>query len=481
MVHKPAAGGLRLTYPRIAEVEMRSVKQRCLAAGVLTCALIAWDSTATLLAQDDDVIQLIVGLLSDSDKDIRALAFEQVRGEAPGEAATKTFAELLPELPLDAQAGLLGALTDRGDTVAAPAVRDLLANGQNEEVRIAAIKALGPLGDAADLPSLIQFMSAGTAAEKAAARRSLVVLPGSEASAAMAEQLTSASVSVRVMLLEILTTRRARNTIPAMLDAAVGNDAEIRRAAMVALGQLAEPEHISGMVQAVLKAQQGSERQAAEKAVMLACHRLPRQKAGPLLDAMASLSMSDRTILLSALGRVGGPAALEVVEKAVSDANPEQHEAGLRALCHWPDASIAFRLLELARIDPNARYREMALRALIRVAPLPDERSDQLRLDLLRTAMAMCQKDSDRLQVLDRAKAVRTVQTLRFVQTFMDQPTYAEQVCLTVVELAHHSQLREANKAEFHPALDKVIQMSKDASVIDRAQRYKKGQTWVRP
>jgi len=50
-----------------------------------------------------------------------------------------------------------------------------------------------------------------------------------------------------------------------------------------------------------------------------------------------------------------------------------------------------------------------------------------------------------------------------------------------VVELAHHRDLREPNKAEFDRALDKVIQTSKDATVVDRANRYKKGQTWARP
>ena len=123
----------------------------------------------------------------------------------------------------------------------------------------------------------------------------------------------------------------------------------------------------------------------------------------------------------------------------------------------------------------------MALKAMIRVAVLPDDRSDQVRLDLLRTAMAMCRGDADRQQILDRTKAVRTVECLRFVKPYMDQARFTEPACLAIVELAHHSGLREANKEEFHRALDDVIQISKDATVIDRAQRYKKGETWVRP
>ncbi len=63
----------------------------------------------------------------------------------------------------------------------------------------------------------------------------------------------------------------------------------------------------------------------------------------------------------------------------------------------------------------------------------------------------------------------------------MNRVRYAQQACQSVVELAHHRELRDENKAEFDRALDKVIQASKDATVIDRANRYKKGQTWVRP
>jgi hypothetical protein len=120
------------------------------------------------------------------------------------------------------------------------------------------------------------------------------------------------------------------------------------------------------------------------------------------------------------------------------------------------------------------------LRALIRIAPLADGRDDRRRLDTLRTVFVMCSSDAERRLVLERAKAIRCVDTLRFLVPFLEQPTLAQQACLTVVELAHHSSLRESNKDEFHAVLDQVMKISKDATVIDRAGRYKTGQTWVR-
>jgi hypothetical protein len=216
---------------------------------------------------------------------------------------------------------------------------------------------------------------------------------------------------------------------------------------------------------------------------MFVCGRIDdaEKRADPLLAAMEALPSADRAALLPTLGRVGGAAALALVEAAVASPDAALHDTGIRSLCNWPSASIAPRLFELTSNDEHDEHRLMALRALIRVAPLPDERSNVERLELLRQALALCTRDDERNLVLARAQAVRIPETLRFLAPFMDQAPFAQQACESVVELAHHRDLREANKAEFHLALDKVIEVSADATVIDRANRYKKGQTWVRP
>jgi hypothetical protein len=236
-------------------------------------------------------------------------------------------------------------------------------------------------------------------------------------------------------------------------------------------------------LQGVLKAERGAERDAAERAVMMVAARIAdaERRADPLLAAMERLNDEERLSVLPALGRIGGGKALAVVEQAIASADPKQHEAGIRALCNWPDASIAPRLVVLAETDEHADHRRMALAALIRVAPLPDQRPPAEKLALVKKVMAMCEQDQDRKLVLKRASAIRAVETLRFVIPYLDQPELAQQACESVVELAHHRGLREPNKAEFHRALDRVLQTSKDAVVIDRANRYKRDQTWVRP
>ena len=85
---------------------------------------------------------------------------------------------------------------------------------------------------------------------------------------------------------------------------------------------------------------------------------------------------------------------------------------------------------------------------------------------MLKRAMELASSDEQKALVLKRASAIRSLETLRFVAPYMDQPEFTQLACKTVVELAHHKDLRQPNKAEFNKALDKVIAPSKDPEVL---------------
>jgi HEAT repeat protein len=453
--------------------------------GLLLAVVVALGPIAAA-QQDDSLAELVIGLLQEQDTQLRALGLEQVRREVKGEEATRRFAAQLPKLAPEAQVGLLSALADRGDKAARPAVLDLVASEQPPEVQAAAIGALGSLGQPDDIPLLMRFLAEGGQGVQGvqdAARSSLVRLQGDGVSQAMISATSGTSTELQVAIIQILESRRALETIPELLAMASGRHAPVRQAAMAALAQLAGPEHLAGMVQGLLKAERGREREAAERAIAQVAARIgdPSQQASPLLAAMERLPAADRLVALPALGRVGGPEALAVIEAELASRSAPRHDAAVRSLCKWPDASVAGQLIKLARSDAHSAHRNMAIGALIRVAPLPDGRPDEQRLDLVRQVMGMCRTEDQRMVLLQRAAAVRTVETLRYVLPYLQQPRYAQQACQTIVELAHHRGLREPNKDEFHSALDKVIEVSKDPVVVERARRYQNDQTWVRP
>jgi hypothetical protein len=465
----------------------------------IRCALVwlamgvAWNpvSIQLLYAQDDanaegasqELIDLVIGLLNDDDQEMRAVGLEQIRSELKGEAATQQLLAELPKLNPPAQVGLLRALGERGDVTARPALIEILQDANIDvAVKAAAIGALGALGNETDIPMLLELLASSNAELKSSAIATLVRLPGSATSALLAKSISEVPAETRITLIEIAVARRMVEAIPALLQTALVSNVPVRSAAMKALGEIGRPENLPGMVAGVLNASSGNERDAAEKAVMFVCHRIedPEQRATLLLAAVEQLSSADQLRMLSTIGRVGGTQALDFVESKIAIPDQQQHKLGVRALCNWPDASVAARLLELHKSERSPDYRAIILNALIRVAPLPDGRSDGDRLQLLQTAMQLCTKDNERKLVLQRASAIRTIETLRYVLTFCDHPALALQVHEAVVELAHHRSLREPNKAEFDAALDKVLAASQDEIVLDRAQRYKNGQTWDR-
>ncbi|MEO2046151.1 MAG: HEAT repeat domain-containing protein [Pirellulales bacterium] len=434
-----------------------------------------------------DLVLVIVNLLGEEDKDLRSLGLEQVRTGARGSMATKIFSEQLPKLSHEAQIGLLNALAIRADSVARPEVVKLLTSSQEEKVQNSAIRALGSLGNVTDLPQLLKLLATPSEEQQSAVRASLERLSGDTVSSSLADvvstlALTEGSSNIRVILIRILAERRSVDAIPQLLAAAVDDETSVRIAAMTALGQLANSHHLAGMVQGVLRTKSGPERTAAEKNVMFVCVRIAdvELRAQPLLAAMGELSETDRLALYSTLGRVGGGVSLKIIEGAIDDPNPKVHQIGIRAISNWPNATVASKLMELVKTDVHPAHRIAMLRALIRVAPLPDQRPLAEKLGLLQKAMEMATRDQEQRLVLRRASAIRIIETLRFIVAYVDDPKLAQQACASLVELAHHRGLREPHKEEFHRALDRVIQTSDNATVIDRAQRYKKDQTWVR-
>lgn len=433
--------------------------------------------------ENDELVQMVIGLIGESDKEMRSIAFEQVRSEAKGKNATEKFANLLPTLAPDAQAELLSALADRGDAAALPAVKKMIVDSDQEAVKVAAIRALGDLGGIADLPALVDRLASDSDTQKKAVRSSLVRLKGDAVSEAIAKTMNDSAPPIQVELIDILTVRRASKTIPTILKLAISPEASVRMAAMKSLGQIASAEHVAGMVAGVLKADRGSERVAAEKQVMFVCSRIEdkESRAAPVLAAMAKLGNDEKVTVLSTLGRIGGSDALAEVNSAIESSNGKLHSAGIQAISNWPDASIAARLKELATKEQHANHQTTALRALIRVVSLADERSDDERLTALKIVMTMCRRDAERNLVLRRAAAIRSIESLRFMLPYMENERFAEQACLTIVELAHHRGVRHPNKTEVYKILDRVIEVSKDPVVVDRANRYKNEQTWVRP
>lgn len=447
-----------------------------------SCVLSLFAVVPAAQADDSELIKLIVKLIGDSDREFRAAGLEKVRTSAKGATATRLFAAELPKLDSVGQIALLNALADRRDAAAKPAVQELLASSKDEQVRATAITAIGSLGGAEDLPLLIKSLS-GPGAEQAAAKRSLAQLAGDSINKNLASELKSTGPGVKVPVIEILATRRATDQLPALVVATLDDNGQVRSAAMSALGQIGRAEQIAPLLPGVLKAQKGGERDNAERNVAMICARIENedQRGTKLIEAIATIAAADRDDLLPLVGRVGGRKLIDYVGDIASEQDPERRKLGIDALSKWPDASVADKLLEIANKTSDQAERNQAFQGYLKVAASRDNRSDKQRLERMKQAMKAARTPEEQLLVINRTRTAYDVESVRFVQPYMDEPQFAQLACETIVEIAHHREVRDPHKAEFDKVLDKVIATTKDPVVVDRAQRYKRGETWERP
>lgn len=429
----------------------------------------------------DDLIQMIVRLIGNSDREFRAAGLDYVRTSAKGTAATQTFAAQLAKIDAQGQVALIHALADRGDTAARNPILELQTKSTDDKVRAAAIASLGKLGGPADLPLLLKALSS-SAGEQAAARQALIQMTDPTVSKSIAAETKSASPNVKAALIDVLGTRRASDEMSTFLAASVDENSQVRSSAMTALGQLARPDQIAVLLPAVLKATKGPERDNAERNVAAVCKKIDNedQRATDLIEAINKIPSAERDELLPLVGRVGGQKLINfVVEIATSD-NPVRRQIGIDALSKWPDASVADKLLEIAIKATDQVVRSQAFQGYVKICATRDNRSDKQRFERMKEAMNAAKSQQEQILVINRTRTAYDVDAVRFVLPYVDQAAFSQTACETIVEIAHDRNVREANRAEFHKALDKVIEVSKDPEIVDRAQRYKLGQTWER-
>jgi hypothetical protein len=172
---------------------------------------------------------------------------------------------------------------------------------------------------------------------------------------------------------------------------------------------------------------------------------------------------------------------IDFVGEIATGADMGRRLLAIDALSKWPNASPADKLLEIAKKTSDAAEREQAFQGYVKMAAARDGRSDKERLDRMKQAMEAARTPEEQLLVINRCRTAYSVDSMRFVLPYLAKPEFAQITCETIVELAHHREVRDPNKKEFDAALDEVIKLNSDPEVVDRAQRYKRGETWTRP
>ena len=423
-----------------------------------------------ILARGQADLGLLVEALRSKDREVVRAAMRSAR-ELPGPAVSQKLSAELGRARPSVQALLIDVLASRRDPGARKAIAALAASDA-PAVRLAAVKALGHVGDASSVAVLVKAAGAADRAEAAAASRSLRMLKGGGVDAAILASMKGAKSDVRVELIDVLVARGHAPAATALLDAAGGADAKVARAALKALGTLGGPTHLPALRKLLVGTKDDALRRETENAVVAVARKIgdPGERADGLLAALSSATEPvARCSLIRVLGRIGGAHAYRAVSAAAGDADAAIKDAGVRALAAWGDGRAKADLLNIVRTTRNETHRVLALRGYVRLLAQDADRRPAETVRKYADVLAITRRSDSKKLILGGLVGVGHVDALKLAVEHLNAPGVGAEAASATLRIARA--VMGTNRDEARAAMKKLLGVSKNPRVAAEARK----------
>ena len=371
------------------------------------------------------------------------------------------------EAPYPSQALVVYVLGARGDKSALPAVLKMATSG-SAHVRTPAIRVLAELGDASAVPVLLKTAVESEGLLAAAAAESLADLGGEDVDDRLESMLAVSEGRKQRVLIDLAGRRGISSAMPTLLKLADSDDAEIRGAAIGALGLTVGLDQLSTLIDRLVSPQAEDVAAAAKEALRKACLRMPDRDAGAavLIESMTGASLTARVDLLDLLGVVGGGVALEGVSASTGDADEAIQDAATRVLGEWMSADVAPVLLELAKTG-NDKFKVRCLRGYLRVArqlkvPMKD------RMEMCSQALAIAERDDEKMLAFEILARYPGGKSLSLVTPYLDDDSLKKSAAAAAAVIAE--KMVDRNPKAVAAAMAKAVEATDNRDVAARAK-----------
>jgi HEAT repeat protein len=387
-----------------------------------------------ILARKEKGIPLLIEQLHSPDKALFQLALSTARELPPGEVDEALAAELGRTAP-ERSALVVEAMADRKEGIVLPAVLKAAESGA-KEVRLAAIAALGRVGDASCLLPLLQSALESDPQVGQTAKEALAELPGQGVDREIVSRLGQASGPAYPLLIELVGKRRI-DAVPALVKALDHADKAVRSAALTALGETVSAKDLSVLIGQVVAPKHAEDAAVALEALKAASVRMPDREAcaAELNKALEAAPAPAKKVLLEILAAVGGTQALAAVGAAAKSNDAELKDVSSRLLGEWMTADAAPVLLDLAKTGPSDKYQARALRGYVRIARqfvLPEEQ----RIEMCQKALDACRTPAEQKLVLEVLKRYPSEPALKLAVKMLQAPGLKDDATQTALAIA---------------------------------------------
>lgn len=418
-----------------------------------------------IIARGDDGISLLVDQLQSEDPKRFALGLKVSRELKGSEVAKALAAELATAKP-ERAALIVVALGDRSDAGLPDTVLQAADKG-NKAVRIAAVQVIGRKGDGSNLAKLLELAVSDDAEVSQAAKAAVAILADEKVNAELAKRLPSAQGKSLTTLIEIVGLRRMEATAE-LVKALKNSDKSVQGVALAALGASVGPKDLSILI-SQLKSSEGSDAEAAERALQTACIRMSDREAtaAELATAMNGVPTVTKARIVRILGAMGGPKALQTIASAAKSDDAELQDVGTRVLGEWMTTDAGPVLLEVTKSPIADKYRVRALRGYLRIAR-QQKMPDAERIAMVRQGLALAKRSEERELALDALKRCPSAESIILASALLDDAGVRDRAVETAIFIGE--KIKDKDPAAAKTAAEKALKVAPPGKMADRAR-----------
>jgi len=322
--------------------------------------------------------------------------------KAPAETQAEII-HFLAHLPDESvlQKAILPGLSSGDEIVRTEAIRSLAVNQKGKAVQV----LTG------------QLKKAKSVNERTEIEKALLTSCSLKECGILTGQINEMNDAGKVVLINVLGSRRATETYPQMISFCKSENADIRTAAFASLQNVAKAENASELIALLKQTNDKNSVESIQNALIAIYSGTSKPDAGLVLNEIRSSSQKDK--LIPVLSSLGDPKALKTVVDLLKNGNQSEREAAFVSLSNWKDVSAAPHLFNVF-INPEMKsFRENAQKAYLRItrdSNLPDDQ----KLLMIEKLMPVCTTTEERIKVIDAAENVKTFLSLVFVSAYLD-------------------------------------------------------------
>jgi len=421
-----------------------------------------------VLASGKKAVSLVVEALTNADPTIQAVAIKFV-GKLAGENATKAFVKQLPKMTAPGKVLLLESLSKRGDKAALPVIVTA-TNDRDSNVRTAALRALGILGDARHVVQLAQKAAKAKGDESKAARQSLYRLRGDNVDKTIISSITKADSKVKLELVRSIGKRGLTTANQTLLKSAKDADSKVRQESFKVLKTTAGPKYLPELVNLLIVGS-GREQKEAVKAIVIVAKKIPDQnrRAASVLAAMASVKKTDaKCSLLRVLGKIGDDNALPQLRSSLKDKNSEVRDAAIRALSEWPNAKPLDDLFRIVKGSKNKTNRVLSLRGLVRMIGLDQDHSAKELLKMYKEVMALASDTNEKKTALSGLGEIQSPDALQTAVDLLKNKALRQEAAIAAVKIS--KAIYDDYSDQSVAAMETILKVSGNESIRKQAK-----------